>query len=182
MNIRLIAGLYGGRTIEGSGTERTHPMSERVRSSLFSIIGSEVEGARVLDVFAGSGALGLEALSRGAESATFVERDRIAQKIIDANITTLGIERKKAKLIKAPASSWARTSGDDTYDIIFADPPYHDLQLSTVATITSLLKPGGLMVLSYPDKAEVPTELGVVVVDNRSYGNAALAFYRKEGA
>ena len=181
MNIRLISGKYGGRVLEGSGTERTHPMSERVRNSLFSIIGDEIVDAKVLDVFAGSGSLGLEALSRGAESVTFIERDRIAQKIIDANITTLGIDRKQAKLVKAPAASWARTTDENLFDIIFADPPYHDLQLSTVAKISGLLKPNGLMVLSYPDKAEVPTGLGVVVVDNRSYGDAVLAFYRKEG-
>ncbi len=182
MNIRLIAGKYGGRVLEGSGTDRTHPMSERVRNSMFSIIGREIEGARVLDVFAGSGALGLEALSRGAESAVFVERDRIAQKVIDANITTLGIDKKQAKLVKAPAASWLRTTDAAPFDIIFIDPPYHDMQLSTVAKISGLLKPNGLMVLSYPGNGEVPTELGVVVVDNRSYGNAALAFYRKESA
>ena len=182
MNIRLIAGKYGGRVLEGSGTDRTHPMSERVRNSMFSIIGSEIEGARVLDIFAGSGALGLEALSRGAESAVFVERDRIAQKVIDANITTLGIDKKQAKLVKAPAASWLRTTDAAPFDIIFIDPPYHDMQLSTVAKISGLLKPNGLMVLSYPGNGEVPTELGVVVVDNRSYGNAALAFYRKESA
>ncbi len=180
MNIRIIAGAYGGRVIEGSGTNRTHPMSERVRNSLFSIIGDEIQNARVLDVFAGSGSLGLEALSRGATSATFIERDRIAQKVIDANITTLNIDRKKAKLVKAPVASWLRTTDAEGYDIIFADPPYHDLQLSTVAKISGLLKPNGLMVLSYPGNGEVPPELGVVVVDNRSYGNAALAFYRKE--
>ena len=182
MNIRLIAGKYGGRVLEGSGTDRTHPMSERVRNSMFSIIGSEIEGARVLDIFAGSGALGLEALSRGAESAVFVERDRIAQKVIDANITTLGIDKKQAKLVKAPAASWLRTTDAAPFDIIFIDPPYHDMQLSTVAKTSGLLKPNGLMVLSYPGNGEVPTELGVVVVDNRSYGNAALAFYRKESA
>ena len=182
MNIRLIAGKYGGRVLEGSGTDRTHPMSERVRNSMFSIIGSEIEGARVLDIFAGSGALGLEALSRGAESAVFVERVRIAQKVIDAYITTLGIDKKQAKLVKAPAASWLRTTDAAPFDIIFIDPPYHDMQLSTVAKISGLLKPNGLMVLSYPGNGEVPTELGVVVVDNRSYGNAALAFYRKESA
>lgn len=182
MNIRLISGIYGGRILEGSGTDRTHPMSERVRNSMFSIIGSEIQGARVLDVFAGSGSLGLEALSRGAESATFVERDRIAQKVIDANITTLGIDKDQAKLVKAPVASWLRTTDKDLFDVIFIDPPYNDMQLSTVAKISGLLKPNGLMVLSYPGNGEVPTELGVVVVDNRSYGNAALAFYRNKSA
>ncbi len=182
MNIRLISGVYGGRVIEGSGTDRTHPMSERVRNSMFNIIGDEISGARVLDAFAGSGSLAFESLSRGADSAVLVERDRIAQKVIDANITTLKIDKKKAKLIKAPLASWLRTSDQEGFDIIFVDPPYHDMQFSTVAKLSGLLKPNGLMVLSYADNTEVPTELGVVVVDNRSYGNAALAFCRKKDA
>lgn len=178
--MRLIAGKYGGRIIEGSGTNRTHPMGERIRGSLFNMIASELEGAEVLDAFAGSGSLGLEALSRGAPHATFVERDRVAQNVITHNIRTIGVE-SQTKLVKAPVASWAETT-DQTFDIIFADPPYHDLQLSTVGKLTKLLKPNGLMVLSYTGKGEVPTDLGVVVVDNRRYGDAVLAFYRRESA
>lgn len=180
MNIRLIAGRLGGRIIEGSGTNRTHPMGERIRGSLFNIIGSEIEHAKVLDAFAGSGSLGLEAISRGATSATFIERDRVAQNVITSNIATLGVA-KETKLIKASVGSWLETA-EEEFDIIFADPPYHDLQLSTVMKLTKVLKPNGLMVLSYTGRGEVPTDLGVVVVDNRKYGDAVLAFYRKEGA
>jgi len=180
MNVRIIAGRFGKRIIEGSGTNRTHPMSERIKGSLFNIIGSEVEGAAVLDAFAGSGALGLEAISRGAASATFVERDRVAQRVIDKNITTLGLT-DETKLIKAPVASWLETT-DQRFDIIFADPPFHDPQFSTAMKLTKLLKPNGLMVLSYLGRGEVPTELGVVVVDNRSYGDAVLSFYRKKDA
>ena len=180
MNIRLIAGYFGGRIIEGSGTTRTHPMGERIRSSLFNILGSEIEGAVVLDAFAGSGSLGLESLSRGAKQATFVERDRVAQKIIERNIALLGVY-EQAKLVKAPVASWLSTV-DTQYDIIFADPPYNNLQLSTVFQLQKLLKPNGLMVLSYTGRGEVPTDLGVVVVDNRRYGDAVLSFYRRGGA
>ncbi len=181
MNILLIAGKFGGRIIEGSGTDRTHPMSERIRNALFNMLGDKVEGARVLDAYAGSGALGLEALSRGAKQATFIDRDKIAQKVIDHNVQTLGVD-ETAHLIRASVSSWLNTAGEEKFDIIFADPPYHDLQLSTTMKLAGLLKPNGLMVLSYPGRGEAPTELGVVVVDNRSYGDAALAFYRKEDA
>jgi 16S rRNA (guanine966-N2)-methyltransferase len=180
MNIRLIAGTFGGRVIEGSGTNRTHPMGERIRGSLFNIIGTEIADAKVLDAFAGSGSLGLEALSRGAQHATFIERDRVAQNVITNNIKTLGVANV-TKLVKAPVASWLETT-EEQFDIIFADPPYHDLQLSTVMRLTKVLKPNGLMVLSYTGRGEVPTGLGVVVVDNRSYGDAVLAFYRKEGA
>lgn len=181
MNVRLIAGKYGGRIIEGSGTDRTHPMSERIRNSLFNMLGDRVEGAVVLDAFAGSGAIGYEALSRGASRTVFIERDRIAQKIIANNATTLGVKSDEIKLIKAPVSSWMNTT-TETFDLIFADPPYHDPQLSTAMQLIGLLKPNGLMVLSYPSRSEVPTKLGVVVVDNRSYGNASLIFCRREDA
>lgn len=178
MNLRLIAGKYGGRIIEGSSTSRTHPMSERIRNALFNKIRDEIQDAEILDAFAGSGSLGLESLSRGAKHVTFVEKDRIAQKIIDNNIALLKVNDQTTN-IKADISSWLNKTNEH-YDIIFADPPFHDPQLSTVADLFALLKPNGLMVLSYPGKGERPTETGVVVVDNRSYGNAALAFYRKE--
>ena len=180
MNVRLISGLYGGRIIEGSGTSRTHPMGERIRNAIFNKIGSEIKDAEVLDAFAGSGALGLESLSRGAKSALFIERDRVAQKIISNNIALLGLEGATT-LVKAPVSGWAK-SANMKFDIIFADPPYHDPQLSTVSELFGLLKPNGLMVLSYPGRSETLAETGIVVVDNRSYGNAAIAFYRKEDA
>lgn len=177
MNVRLISGKYGGRIIEGSGSDRTHPMSERIRNALFNKISSELEGAKVLDAFAGSGALGFEALSRGAENVIFIEKDRVAQNIISNNIKLLKID--EAKLIKGSVSAVAQTLGAQ-FDVIFADPPYHDPQFSTVTQLWGLLKPNGLMVLSYPGRGEAPTGAEVVVVDNRSYGNAALAFYRKK--
>lgn len=180
MNVRLIAGKYGGRIIEGSGTDRTHPMSERIRNAIFNQLADKAQGARVLDAFAGSGALGLEALSRGANFAVFVERDRIAQKIIAKNIETLKVS-EQTKLIKAPVASWIEKT-EEQFDLIFVDPPYHDPQLSTAMKLIRLLKPNGLMVLSYLSRREVPSELGVVVVDNRSYGNAAIAIYRREDA
>lgn len=178
MNVRIIAGRYGGRIIEGSGTDRTHPMSERIRNALFNSLGDEVQGAEVLDAFAGSGALGLEALSRGAHHSSFIEKDRIAQKIIQSNIHLLRAD-KITRVYAGPVASVVSRM-DQQFDIIFADPPFHDPQLSTVTRLFALLKPNGLMVLSYPGKGEMPTGAEVVVVDNRSYGNAALAFYRKK--
>lgn len=180
MNIRLIAGRFGGRVLDGSGTNRTHPMSERIRNALFNKITDELEGAVVLDAFAGSGALAFEALSRGASRAVLVDRDRIAQKIIEKNIHLLKVE-DETQLIRSNVASWAKTT-EERFDIIFADPPFHDMQLSTVSHLFGLLKPNGLMVLSYPGRGETPAETGVVVVDNRSYGNAALAFYRQKDA
>jgi 16S rRNA (guanine966-N2)-methyltransferase len=180
MNIRIISGSLGGRKIEAPDNSRTHPMSERIRNALFNSIGSEISGAKVLDAFAGTGAVGLEALSRGASGVTFVERDRIALKVLTKNITSLGV-KNQCSVIRTTVSNWIDTNATDQYDIIFADPPYHDTQFSTVRRLFGLLKPGGLMVLSHPGRGEEPTETGVVVVDNRSYGNAFLTFYRRDG-
>jgi len=151
-------------------------MGERIRNSMFNSIGSEIIDAEVLDAFAGSGSLGLESISRGAKYAVFVEQDRVAGRILDENIASLGAE-DVTQVIHGTVASWAKAT-EQKYDIIFADPPYNNLQLSTVSKLFGLLKPNGLMVLSYPGRSEVPTETGVVVVDNRSYGTAALTFYR----
>ena len=179
MNVRIIAGIYGGRTIQAPDGNRTHPMSERVRNALFNSLHDQIKDAVVLDAFAGTGALGIEALSRGAKKVVFVERDRVAQKVLAENIDLLGIG-DQAKLVKAPVASWLSTYDGEKFDVIFADPPYHDTQFSTVSNILGLLKPSALMVLSHPGRDECPTRPGVVVVDNRSYGDATLTFFRKE--
>ncbi len=179
MSVRIIAGEFGGRKIDTPEGRRTHPMAERVRNAMFNSIGGEIKGARVLDAFAGSGAVGIEALSRGAASVTFIEKDRVAQKIIGENIALLGIEGR-AKLVKASVAAWISTYEGELFDLIFVDPPYHDPQFSTAMQISGLLKPGALMVLSRPGRSESPTKPGVVVVDNRSYGDAALTYFRRE--
>ncbi len=179
MNVRLIAGKYGGRTLDAPDRRSTHAMSERVRNAMFNSIGEEIKGARVLDAFAGSGSIGLEALSRGAKEVVFIERDAIASKIIAKNIKLLGVE-KNTTIIRTTVSNWLETATTGEFDIIFADPPYHDTQFSTVERVMGLLKVTALMVLSHPGRSEVPPRTGVVVVDNRSYGTAVLTYFRRE--
>lgn len=181
-SVRLIAGKFGGRRLDAPKLEntRTKPMGERIRNAIFNRIGDEIVGAQVLDAFAGTGAVGLEALSRGAAHVTFVERDKIAQNILRKNISSLGAEND-TKLVAASVNSWIDSQDLASYDIIFADPPYHDLQFSTVFKLLSLLKPGALMVLSHSGRGEFPkTAREFVVVDNRSYGNAVLTSFRRE--
>lgn len=177
MNIRVIAGKYGGRKLDAPGRSSTHAMSERARNAMFNIIGDTIQGARVLDAFAGSGSIGIEALSRGASECIFIEKDRVAAKIIQNNLSLLDAN-KNGKVVSTTVSNWLETSDSDPFDVIFADPPYHDPQFSTVKRLFGLLKPGALMVLSHPGKGEVPSKTGVVVVDNRSYGNLNLTLYR----
>ncbi|TWP26334.1 16S rRNA (guanine(966)-N(2))-methyltransferase RsmD [TM7 phylum sp. oral taxon 346] len=181
-SIRVIAGRFGGRLLDAprENNTRTKPMGERIRNAMFNSIGNEINGAQVLDAFAGTGAVGLEALSRGAARVTFIERDKIAQKILSNNVSSLGVQNE-AKIISAPVNSWIESGSAGKYDIIFADPPYKNPQFSTVSKLFGLLKPGGLMVLSHPGRGEEPN-LGneIVVVDNRSYGNAYLTSFRRE--
>jgi len=181
MNVRIIGGFLGGRTIEAPDTSRTHPMGERIRNALLNNVGSEVKDAEVLDIFAGTGAIGFEALSRGASHVTFIESDRVAAKVLAKNIATLKLQ-DETTLIATTANNWLDQNEDKRFDLIFADPPYHNVQFSTVSRYFGLLKPGGLMVLSHPGRGEELTRTGVVVVDNRSYGNAFLTFYRRSNA
>jgi 16S rRNA (guanine966-N2)-methyltransferase len=177
MRLRVIAGTLGGRFFESPETTTTHPMSERVRGALFNSLGN-LDGQTVLEPFAGSGALSFEALSRGAKSALLLERDKRAQATIARNIEALGLVNK-AKLVKVNCRTWSEANMDTLFDLLLIDPPYHDMQLSTVALLIRHLKPNGLMVLSYQGRGVAPTVNGVVVVDTRLYGDAALAFYRK---
>lgn len=179
MNIRIIAGKYGGRSIEAPPGKRTHPMSERVRNALFNSLGDEVAEATVLDAFAGTGSVGIEALSRGAAHVTFIEKDRVAGKVLQSNLDLLRIDN--AKLVRSSVSAWCDTTEPEPrFDLIFADPPYHDVQFSTVRRLLAYLKPDGCMILSHPGRGE--ELLGnneFVVVDDRSYGNAHLTFFRR---
>src|SRR3954468_11438669 len=121
--MRVIAGTYGGRRLQAPGGTQTRPTSDRVREALFSILGGRVEGARVLDLFAGSGALGIEALSRGAREATFVDRAPGAIRAVGANLEALRaaalVGRARARRFLGGASRGARS-----YDLVFLDPPY----------------------------------------------------------
>lgn len=121
--MRVIAGIYGGRRLVAPKGLIARPTQDRVREAWFSILGQEVQDARVLDLFAGSGALGLEALSRGAASAVFVEKARHSLEALEKNIETLGV-KDVAKVVKGDALKYAEGLAEGGYDIVFADPPY----------------------------------------------------------
>lgn len=177
MRLRVISGTLGSRLFDAPDGFTTHPMGDRVRSALFNSLG-DIKNFEVLDAFAGSGAISFECASRGAKSVIAVERDRKAQKIIEKNIQTLDLQNK-VKLIKANVRQWSERNKDKQFDLIICDPPYNNLQLSTVSLLICHLKDNGLMVLSYPGRESAPTVNGVVVVDKSLYGEAALAYYRR---
>jgi 16S rRNA (guanine966-N2)-methyltransferase len=180
VRLRVVAGELGGRFFDSPDSGATHPMSERMRGSLFNILG-DLSGKTVLDAFAGSGALSFEAASRGAKQVVALDKDKSAQNVVVKNIETLGLS-ERVKLVRANCRMWSEQNPDLKFDLILLDPPYHDMQFSTVSLLIKHLNANGLMVLSYPGRDSAPTVNGVVVVDNRSYGDAALAFYRQRSS
>jgi 16S rRNA (guanine966-N2)-methyltransferase len=174
--MRIIAGKYSAREIKAPKGHRTHPMSEKVRGALFNSLG-DVSGLALLDAYAGSGAIAFEAISRGVKFAQLVEKDHQAFEACKANAETLAVG-DNVKITRANVSSWSDNNEDEKFDLVICDPPYDKLNLTTVSKLTKHLNPNGLMVLSFTGRESVPTVNGVVVVDSRIYGDAALAFYR----
>jgi 16S rRNA (guanine966-N2)-methyltransferase len=172
--MRVIAGIFGKRIIQSPRGYRTHPMSERIRSALFNSLGS-LEDMQILDAFAGSGALGLEALSRGAKYVQFVERDRHAYKTIKENMETLAIENAKAT--RANVSTWLDNNGEVVFDLIFVDPPYNDTQPHILKKMVPHLSHDGTLVLSWPGSDELPFIAGLHLYKHRSYGDGQIGFY-----
>ena len=171
--VRVIAGEYRGRRIEAPKGTTTRPTSDFVRETAFNLIGP-VDGAAVLDLYAGSGALGIEALSRGAERALFVDSSREACRTIDANLETLGL---KATVLCQDAER-ALASERGPYDLILADPPYDFAAYNRLAPdFTRLLADDGLAVLQTPAKAE-PVLEGLNVRTSRRYGSARLTLFQ----
>jgi 16S rRNA (guanine966-N2)-methyltransferase len=174
--MRIVSGSLGGRNFDSPGTERTHPMSDKMRGALFNILG-ELDDLIVLDPFGGSGALSFEAISRGARSSLVLDSDRSAQEAIEQNIAELGLE-DKVQLIKASAGAWLNTTYDEQFDIVLCDPPYDDLQPNLLVRLSSRTVPGGLMVLSYPGNLEAPKFAKLEQIKQQTYGDAQLIFYR----
>jgi 16S rRNA (guanine966-N2)-methyltransferase len=170
--MRVVAGELGGRRLVSPEGTSTRPTTDRVREAIFNSLGSAglIEGALVADLFAGSGAIGIEALSRGAEHCTFVERDRAALRALEENLDHLDL-RERAKVVVADADGAAATIDAD---ILFADPPY-DFDawpefLSRVRADTVVIESG----------AEVDPPPGWTVVRAKKYGRTRVTFLERE--
>lgn len=173
--MRVIAGRLGGRIFRSPPGNRTHPMGDRIRGALFNTLG-DITGLTVLDAFAGSGALAIEAASRGAARTVAIEADRNAQKTISDNIAALGLG-KEVKLIGATAGAWLATS-DEQFDIVLCDPPYNAIQPELLAQLAERCRAGGIVVLSLPPEASVTLTDHVQLLSRKDYGDANLYFYR----
>jgi 16S rRNA (guanine966-N2)-methyltransferase len=176
--VRVVAGSLGGRLFASPRSQRTHPMSDKVRGALFNTLG-DIDGLTFLDAFSGSGALAYEALSRGATSVLMIENDRPAQQTIDDNITALHLSGQ-ANLVKANCSAWSDRNIDKQFDVVLADPPFDHLQESAIRKLARHVESGGLMVLNWPGAGEPPELDGCVQVEQKSYGDTQLIFYRQD--
>ncbi len=185
--MRVIAGSARGTHLKVP-QRLTRPSTDRLREALFSILGPQVEGAAVLDLFAGSGALGIEALSRGAASAMFVEASRKACEIIGQNLEKAGVAGGSVASGDVFRTLVALQPG--VFGLIFADPPYaatagedFAAQLLEDRTLPGLLQPDGLLVVEVESGREVPEAPAWRLLDRRVYGSSAILFYGlKEGA
>jgi 16S rRNA (guanine966-N2)-methyltransferase len=180
--MRVIAGRYGGRRLTAPRGRTTRPTSDRVREALFAMLG-EVQGTRVLDLFAGTGALGIEAISRGARQAVFVERDRAAIEAIEANIGALGLSGEQALIRREDVESALKTARKrkETYDLVLIDPPYGrapELGSRLAAALGGLLAPGARVVVESDRRA--PLGLGLEIEKERRYGDTTIAIHRHE--
>jgi 16S rRNA (guanine966-N2)-methyltransferase len=186
--VRIVAGQYGGRRLATPRGVRTRPTADRVREALFSMLG-DVSGARVLDLYAGSGALGIEALSRGAESAVFVERDARAAAAIERNLATLGLDQPVVRqdavrfLARAEAAITAPAGGEPapshtTFDLVFCDPPYDSAPrlAGPLAERLPALTEEGARIVTESDKRR-PLELPFPLLTERTYGDTRIAIH-----
>lgn len=178
--MRIIAGSAGGRIIATPKGILTRPTLDRVRESLFSILTPHLQGARVLDLFAGSGALGLECLSRGAAFALFVDSGRAAQKAVAQNIGALGFSDRAAFLPIDYKAALARLSGE-AFTLAFLDPPY---AMSSDALLLSLKRSGCLAegaLIAYEHARDTQIAPHFPVVDARRYGDTVITFMKATG-
>ena len=179
--MRVITGSARGRkliTLEGE--EITRPTSQSTKEALFSSIQFELEGKRVLDLFAGCGQLGIEALSRGAVFCTFVENNRQAYKIVEQNISSCNME-DMSSIVFSDAVSFLKRNG--TFDIAFLDPPYNKGLISECLTLLSEhMSDEGVIICESARNETLPQSAGdFSITRERNYGKTKLTYYRKDG-
>jgi 16S rRNA (guanine966-N2)-methyltransferase len=170
--LRIVGGSFGGRRLVVPKDHRVRPTADRVREAWMSILGEALQGARVLDLYAGSGALGLEALSRGAASAEFVELNALSLEALRANVRALGLQ-ERVSVHRADALRFAGRLGPDAFDLAFADPPYaHDaaVRLAALFRRTPFAR-----ILSIEHRADQAIEGD----ETRRYGDTAITFIHR---
>jgi 16S rRNA (guanine966-N2)-methyltransferase len=184
--LRIVAGNWRSRLLDIADVEGLRPTSERIRETLFNWLAPGIAGTRCLDLFAGTGALGLEALSRGARSVVFVERSPVAAKQLENNIAILGGASSAADVVRGDALDYLRHAADDAFDIVFLDPPFADDRLSETCRLLaegSLLADGALVYLEM-ERSQHEPELpdGWQAEKNKTAGNVRYMLVRAKGS
>ena len=174
--MRVIAGQLKGQQFKSPPGNRSHPMSEKARGALFNTLG-DVQGLSVLDAYGGSGALAIEAWSRGAASVTIVEKSALAYRTIKKNLDKLGL-LESIKATRANVSTWSDNNIDLEFDIVLADPPYNDIRPNILEKLARHLSPGGSFVLSWPGSEEVPDLAGLKLIKAQDYNDIQLIYFR----
>jgi len=178
--VRIVAGSRKGHTIHAPKGLETRPTSDRVRENVFNIVAPWVEGARVLDLYAGSGAMGLEALSRGADSAVFVETDPEAVRTIERNLDKLRLTGATVVRLSATAALTQEAAAGRQYDLVLLDPPYAMTDYDSLARyLTRVLADDGLLVLESAAKTE-PELPGLAHRTTRRYGSTRVTVFEHE--
>lgn len=177
--MRIIAGRLKGRRLQGPKGPGIRPTSDKLRETIFNILQGEIEDRSVLDGFAGTGAMGLEALSRGARMATFVERDSAALRLLRANVAACGAEEACAIIRDSFLGFSARHSGLGRFDLVFVDPPYDIESLDQVVREAErLVAPSGLLILEHSRRRPAPDPVaGLARIRTIEAGDSALALY-----
>ncbi len=178
--MRIIAGTLKGRRLDAPVWDGLRPTSDKLRETLFNVLAPGIAGAALLDGYAGTGAVGIEALSRGAAHVTFVERDPRAAALIETNLKRCGVEDRHA-IIRARFAGTERPPAGGAFDVVFLDPPYGAAELAgAIAAAESLVTDRTLLVVEHA-KRDVPPDSHGTLVRTRvlASGDSALAFYRR---
>lgn len=175
--MRVISGFLKGRTFDSVPGNRTHPMSEKIRGAMFNSLG-DISGLTVFDAYSGTGAISIEAISRGAESVVAIDADPKAVRVIKSNIANLDIE-DRVQVTRAFAHAWARRHPNQSFDIVILDPPYNLVEPKDLISLTKSCKQGGLVILSLPPTSGFRLALSKYeLLSAKNYGDAELLFYR----
>ena len=186
--MRIIAGKFRGRNLKSPSSLEVRPTSDRLRETLFNVIAPRIEGARFLDLCAGSGAVGIEALSRGASNTTFVDRSRRMCSLIKANLDLCRAQVEQSEVVQAEAADYLRRvitqplGAFQPWNIVFFDPPYAEDYMSILETFgahsSSLISDNGLLIVEHYHKNELHDEIGSMIRSRKlKQGDSMLSFY-----
>ena len=194
--IKITSGIYRGQSIKSPDSKKTHPMGSREKIALFNMLSDYLPDARVLDAYAGSGALGIEAISRGADEVLFVDESHTAMRTIVMNCMSLGLEDEQVAFYRGKASAFyekiiqgngialdaqmamAAETFPKEVDVIIADPPYDDFEVEDIENLTEYLADDGVLALSHP--GEAPELDGLTLEKSHQYAGATISVYTKD--